>query len=704
MKIAIYKLSLIILFWRIKMVRKVVVLVSVALLSILMSAYAGGSNQQSAPSGLGEKQTAQPALIGKLEGPEIIMDISLYPKTFKEAPILAQQVKEGKLPELLKRLPDPLDVQVIKPVHEVGKYGGNLRRAFTGPADNQNGNRYNNSDRLLAFDYTGEKIVPSLAKDWKVSDDGKIITLYLRKGAKWSDGQPFTADDFLFWWNDIYQNKDIVPLPFNQLQVNGKDGIMRKIDQYTITYEFPEPFPFFAQLLAGEIVIVTGHCINGSLQNWGGLFAPAHYLKQFLPKYSSEANVNQKAKSAGYDNWISYLKMKYSWALNPELPVMTPWVTVSPNNTSTWSMERNPYFWAVDTNGNQLPYIDRITMSLAENIEVVNLRTIAGDYDIQERHLALSKLPVFIENATKGNYTVHLDPMANGADAELLFGTNYKGDAEIRKWIQTKKFRNALSIGIDRDQLNEAFWLGLGKPSSGIPDTMYGPGPEYRKVWTQYDPTLANKMLDELGLNKKDTEGFRLRTDGKGRLYLEMATVGGQFIEYTKMGEMIKQHWRKIGIDLDVKEMERSLVYTRAANDETQIIPWTNAGSELLLFTPAYTLPVDPTNALMGGSYAQWYSSNGKSGERPAEPEMIRAMDLLRKGYATIGNEQLEILHEIWKIVIEQCWAIGTVGESPAFQGVRVVKNNMGNIPERQINGGHCQTPFTSQPATWYFK
>ena len=229
---------------------------------------------------------------------------------------------------------------------------------------------------------------------------------------------------------------------------------------------------------------------------------------------------------------MSLLKNRYSWALNNELPVMTPWKTVSPINTPTWSMERNPYFWAVDTAGNQLPYIDRITMTLAENTEVANLRAIAGEYDIQERHMHLSKLPVFLENAKKGNYTVHLDPGLNGSDVAIHIGNSYEADPEISKLLKNKDFRHALALGIDRDQLNEAFWLGVGSAGSvaPAPDTIYSPGAEWNKKWGVLDVKQANELLDKVGLTKKDADGYRLRTDGKGRLRLEMVTVGGQFV------------------------------------------------------------------------------------------------------------------------------------------------------------------------------
>jgi len=645
-------------------------------------------------------------LVGKLEGPEIIRDVTQYPKKFNEAPMLAELVKAGKLPPVDKRLPDPDQVMVVKPLKEIGKYGGNWRRAFTGPADHENGNRINSTDKILFWDYTGSKIMPSLARDWKVSEDGKTTIIYLRKGAKWSDGTPFTADDFIFWYEDIYSNKQIVPTPFFEMQINGKNGVMKKIDDYTVAFEFPEPYYYFVYVLAGSTSIGAGHATRGAFQTFGGGYCPAHYIKQFLPKYSSEDAVNKKAKELGFDNWVALLKNKYSWALNPELPVMTPWRTVSPINTPTWSMERNPYYWAVDTEGNQLPYIDKITMTLAENTEVANLRAIAGEYDIQERHMGLAKLPVFLENAQKGNYTIHLDPAFNGSDVALHIGNAYEGDPEIAKLLKNKDFRHALSMGIDRDQLNEAFWLGVGTPGSTAPaeSTIYSPGPEYRKKWCTLDLKQANEILDKLGLDKKDSEGYRLRPDGKGRLRLEMITVGGQFIPYTQVGEMIKQQWKKIGIDVDIKETERNLAFGKTANNEHQIITWANDGSEMLFLFARHALPVDSAECHMGMAYAKWYASNGTQGKKPEDPEMLRAFDLFRKAYGMPEAEQIKAAQEIWKIIVEQQWSIGTVGQSPAFMGVRIVKNNMGNIPERQVNAQHARTPCSSQPTTFFFK
>ena len=646
------------------------------------------------------------SLIGKLEGPTIVLDAKDYPKSFKEAPQLADQVKAGKLPSVDKRLPEPSQLFVVKPLHEVGKYGGNWRRAFTGPADHENGNRINSIDKILTFDYTGTKIIPALARGWAVSADKKTTTIYLRKGARWSDGTPLTANDFMFWYTDIYLNKNINPNPFFEFQINGKDGVMKKIDDYTVAFEFPDPYEFFVWQLAGSTGIGGGFATRGGFQNFGGAYSPAHYLKQFLPKYSSEEAATKKAKDLGFDSWVSLLRNRYSWALNPDLPVMTPWKTVSPINTPTWAMERNPYFWGVDSAGNQLPYIDRITMTLAENTEVANLRAIAGEYDIQERHMGLAKLPVFLENAKKGNYTVRLDPALNGSDATLHIGNAYKADPEIAKWLRNKQFRQALSMGMDRDQLNEAFWLGVGTPGSvaPAPDTIYSPGAEWNQKYAKLDLKQANDMLDKIGLSKKDSEGFRQRTDGKGRLRIELVTVGGQFVPYTAIGEMIKQQLKRIGVDLDVKELERNLAFTRNGTAENQIIAWANDGSEVLYLFPRHALPVDAAEAHMGQPFARWYASGGKAGEKPDDPEMLRAMDLFREAFGAPEDKRVANAKEIWKIASEQLWSIGTVGQSPAVMGVRIVKNNMGNVPERQVNAQHARTPHSSMPISFYFK
>jgi peptide/nickel transport system substrate-binding protein len=663
-----------------------------------------GLSLAATPKGGGGKLGAK--FIGKLEGPTIILDAAAYPKKFAEAPMLAELVKAGKLPAVEQRLPKASDVMVVKPVHEIGKYGGRWRRGFTGPGDSENGNRIVSTDKILMWDYTGSKIVPCLAKSWSLSDDGKTATVNLREGMKWSDGHPFTADDFLFWYTEIYSNKALVPTPAPEFQVNGKPGKMVKKDDHTVVFEFPDPYYLFVEILAGDTLIGGGQATQMARSAYMGSYAPAHYLKQFLPSGSSEADVTKKAKDAKFDSWVSYFRNRTNWALNPDLPVLGPWRTTSPINTPTWALERNPFYYAVDTAGNQLPYIDKISMALAENLEVLNLRAIAGEYDLQERHIALPKVPVYIENQAKGNYSIHLDPQLSGSDAGFLVNTAYEADPEVAKWLTNRDFRRALALGMDRDQLNESNWLGIGTPGSAAPgdEMVFSPGKEYRKKWGVLDLKQANAMLDKMGLSKKNAEGMRQRTDGKGNLRIEIMTVGGQFLPFTQIAEMVKQQWKKIGIDGDVKETERSLAFTKTANAEHHILVWSPSGGENIFLFPRHVLPVDPAECHLGMPFAKWYATNGAKGKKPTNPEMLRAFELFRSAAGKKEAERIKIGKEIWKILVEECWVIGTVGLSPAFMGVRIAKKNMGNIPSRQTNAQHARTPNTSHPSTFYFK
>src|SRR5262245_36727953 len=541
-----------------------------------LGSHALAQGQTSAPPKLGAQ------LIGKLEGPELILDPAKWPTKFNEAPMLAELVKQGKLPPVTERVPkEPL---VIKPVHEIGRYGGTWRRGFTGPGDQENGNRIVSSDKLLFWEYTGTQPRPCIARQWLLSDDGRSVTLYLRKGHKWSDGKPFTADDFVFWYEDMCGNKDITPVPHPDFMINGKSGVLKKIDETTVLFEFPEPNYLFLDILAGSTAMGGGQALWQMAGRTMGAYAPAHHLKQFHPKYIGVDQANPKAKAANFDGWLSYIKNRWDWTLNPELPVLTPWKVVTPINNPTWVMERNPFFYEVDTAGNQLPYIDRIQMTVAENLEVLNLRAIAGQYDLQDRHTAMTKLPVFLENRDTVGYDVRLDPALNGADATLQINHAYDADPEIAKWLLTADFRRALSIGIDRDQLNETFWLGIGIPGSVAPaeSTPYSPGPEWRKKWSTLDVKQANALLDKIGLTKKDGEGYRLRLDGKGRLRIEILTAAGSFMPHTQIAEMIQQQWKKIGVQADIKEVERSLFETRMRNNEQQISIWANDGTEFL--------------------------------------------------------------------------------------------------------------------------
>jgi peptide/nickel transport system substrate-binding protein len=535
-----------------------------------------------------------------------------------------------------------------------------------------------------------------------MEDGGRTLLISLRRGQKWSDGQPFTADDFVFWFEDMFQNKELVPTPPVQMSINRKAIAIEKVDDTTVAFRAPDPYLVLPTVLTG-LNRIGGQAENGHL-GMGG-YAPAHYLKQFLPKYTPQAELDQKVKEAGFDNWVNLIKFKGDWTQNTELPVVSVWKTTSPANSPNWVLERNPYSIWVDTEGNQLPYIDKVQMQLAENLEVLNLRAIAGEIDFQARHIDLGKLPVFIENQQKGNYKVHLDPANFGSDAPLRINMSYKADAEIAKWLNNKDFRIAMSLGIERDQLNEALWLGMGTPGSYIigEDSPYNPGPQYRTLNMQHDPKKANELLDSIGLSKKGSEGYRVRTDNGQRLRIELMTQSGVFFPLTKVAEMVREQWKEIGLQADVKENERSLAEKLIAANEHQIgIRAADGIEDIWAQDPGNAFPSSGTS-YNGPLYGTWFASGGRQGEEPP-PRMKEMMELYWKSMGVTDEERIPLGKQIWTILAEELWSIGTVGLSPATVGVRVVKNTMGNIPDRLFNSASHKSPGSSLPMTYYFK
>ena len=647
---------------------------------------------------------SQSGLVGQLENPTIVIDQAQWPKQFQEAPSLADLVKAGKLPSVDQRLPS--EPMVLKPLRSVGKYGGTWRRGFLGPGDSENGNRIRSADKLLFWDVTGTKITPNVAKGWEMTPDGKRTTIFLRKGMKWSDGAPFTADDFVFWFEDMYQNKDLIKSPAPEFSVKGKQGRLIKVDETTVAFEFDEPHFLFPSQLAGDTQVGGGQSRLQSEERELGLYAPAHYLKKFLPKYSSVDAANQAAKAAGFDNWAQFFKIKSDWRLNPDVPTLSAWRMVLPINGQTWVLERNPYFWAVDSAGNQLPYIDKVQLTLAENPEVINLRAIAGEFDYMERFIDLAKLPVFLENAQRGKYKVHLDPGFNGSDSELKFNFAYRLDPEIQKWFANRDFCRALALGIDREQINQAFFLGLGVSGSPIPADIIpqSPGKEWRDRWAVLDVAKANALLDGVGLKKKDAEGFRVRTDNGERLRIQIDVPQTLSPTWPQQAEMIVQQWRAIGIAADMRLFERSLFYTRVRNDQEQMVLFSNNGSESLFLYTLPVLPVDPQSSFGGAAYAQWYTSNGTAGIAPTDPMLLKGFDLLRSAASQPEEQRTEIAKELWRMLVDEVWSIGLVGQSPAYMGTRVVNERLENVPARTCTSQHCRTPWGGHPEQWFYK
>jgi peptide/nickel transport system substrate-binding protein len=635
-------------------------------------------------------------LIGEYEGPTIITDPAQFPTEFHEAPELAALVAEGELPPVEERLPVREDLMVYEPLEEVGTYGGVWKGGYTGPADWWNAYRISGTDYPLYRDPSFTEVVPNVLKDVEISEDGQVFDLYLREGMRWSDGAPFTADDWLFWYEDML-NEPAFNISDAGFSPNGEPGVMEKIDDYHIRITFSVPYAFFKQLLSSSY----GHT---QASGRAGLYHPKHYLSQFHAKYIGEEEANRRAAEEGYENWVLWFQAKGSTRANLELPVITPWVQVTDNTASVWVFERNPYYWQVDTAGNQLPYIDRIELTLVANAEVINIRAIAGEFDFQEQYLDLKNLPIFLETAADRGYKVYLDPGDYGSEVQFRPNQNYDVDPYIGELLRNVDFRRALSLGINRDEINDVIFLGMGVVGSPIPapHNPYYPGDEYRTLWHTYEPEQANAMLDSLGLDQRDSEGFRLRTDNGQRLVLSTVIVD-QGSHFYGVAEMVRDQWRDIGIYLDVSVMDRVLADEYEKTGEIMLYCWNNDGSDTL-FLPSRAkkvLPIDRVSVI-ARHWGEWYQTRGESGEEP--PERIKeGLEMLRRGPFVSEEERFRLGQEIWKIHVDEVIAIGTVGLVPQFVAVRVVNENMRNVPERLYNSPLSKHPSIGRPQTWFF-
>ncbi len=638
--------------------------------------------------------------LGKFEGPVVITDPAKFPKTLKEAPELAALVQQGKLPPVAQRVGQ--DQLVIQPVHGVGKYGGTLRKAVTGGlAGDLAGHRFVPGPASLLFvDYENSKVVPNIARAYELSADNKVITVQLRRGMKWSDGEPFTADDILFWYEDIYNNEEIHPGDSPDLLVNGKKVVIEKVDQYTVRYVSPE-----ANTLLLWILAAPANDLGGSFrQELGrGGYAPKHYFQRYHAKYVGEEAANKLAATAKFNGWVSHIKALMSWKANAELPVVYPWIVKVPlTNPFSWVLERNPYYVGVDTDGNQLPYIGVVQHVAVESTEVVTLRATSGELDYQEALFGVAKLPVLIENQQRGGYKVSLDPQEGGIGIALTLA--YDEDPELGELLRSVDFRRALSLGVDRDQMNEALFLGTGTVGSPAPSetSRFFPGTEWQTKWHTLDVAKANQLLDGIGYARKDAEGYRLRKDGKGHVRLTFMVVD-RITDFAALAEMLKQQWQKIGIDLSLEPIASSLALQRIMANTAQMTGNVVGTEDPFLFTGTLTPGGGGYTAIMGVPYAAWYSSGGKTGKEP--PAIVKqAIDLLAKGRTGVSDqERINIGKQLFQIAIDNVFTIGIVG-SDLSGGIRIAKTNVGNVPGRTLNSNALMSPAGVMPQTFYFK
>jgi peptide/nickel transport system substrate-binding protein len=609
---------------------------------------------------------------------------------YKESPALAEQVKAGKLPPVDQRLPEsPLVVPVVE---RTGQYGGVWRRAFLGPADFNNYVRVV-YDALVRFSPDGAKIEPKIAAGWESSPDFRTWTIKLRKGARWSDGAPFTADDILFWHKDVLLNKDLTPvLPGWARNGDGTPVTVEKVDAQTIKFVYKQPATLFLTALANQ---------DGGDRTYA-VFLPAHYLKKFHPGHAKKEDVDKAVQAAGFKTWTELFAARNAPFENPERPTMTAWVPVTRAGDQVFTLRRNPYFIGVDPAGNQLPYIDEVRFTFFADIQALNLAAIAGDFDMQERHIQMTNYPIFKDNEKSGKYRVITWPTFGGADAVVAFNQSYKADPEVGKLLASKEFRIALSHAVNRDQIKQSVFLGLGEPRQGVPAPWHPffPGDEWAKKYTQYNPDEANKLLDGVGLTKKDAQGTRLLPSGKP-VSIELSVVPA-FAEWRDIAQLVAKDWEKVGVKVVVQIRERALHFKMREANELQTEMW---NEDTTAFPYTGNAKVDVRNSPIlktAPLFKQWYETKGKEGMEPPAP-IKRIVELVDQARTVGPDGQVKAAQEIYRLWADNLYEIGTIGLTPMVQGVVVANTRFRNVPTTLGNDWPLRSPGNARVEQFFF-
>jgi peptide/nickel transport system substrate-binding protein len=613
---------------------------------------------------------------------------------YHEAPILAAMVQAGELPPVDERLPkEPLVEEVVD---QIGTYGGTLRRGFLGPSDHNNYTRVV-YDALVRNSPDGTEVIPHIAKGWESNDDFTQWKVFLREGMKWSDGAPFTADDIMFWYEKIALNKDLSPgVPVWMQNSDGSAAKVEKLDDTTVQWTFAQPNTAFLANLAnmdGADKFITNLA-----------FVPAHYMKQFHPDFVDKAELDAKVAARGFQTWTELFTVEAFPHTSGHRPTTAAWM---PEGTTVadevFVIKRNPYYFVVDKEGNQLPYLDEVRFSFFADAETLNLAAIGGQIDMQGRHIKMSNYPVLVENAEKGGYRVLTYPTFGGSDAVLMLNQTYKNDPEIAKLLQTKDFRIALSYAIDREAIKELAFLGIGEARQPVPapNHPYYPGDEYAHKYTEHDVDKANALLDGIGLTERDADGMRLLPNDQ-RLDLEISIVP-QFGNWPDIGQLVVENWADVGVRAHVEIRERTPHFAMRDSGDLMIEIW-NEDTTAFPFSGQPKFDVRSNPGLTLAPLSQIYiNTNGAQGVPPA-PELQHLMDIIDEAKISGKERQIELAHELFRIWADEVYEIGTVGLTPMVQGVIVANLKLHNVPETAGNDWPLRTPGNTRPEQYFFE
>ena len=611
------------------------------------------------------------------------------PTSFGESPIWAEKVAKGDLPPIEQRL--PAEPQIIKTFEGIGEYGGTWRRAFTSPRDGQNYDRISHDWPMLT-DIDTVTPRPHVVDQWDIVDD-LVFTYHLREGIRWSDGEPLTTADFKFAHEEISYNDEINPGRGKRLSYTEFSPLFEVLDEYTYRYTFDQPTPVWTD----SMIDFWGFTLHGRVGH--PPYAPTHFVKQYHMDFGDQDWILSQSEDAGFSSWGSWFNEMNDSLRNVGMPTIAAWDLTSPITDPLYEFYRNPYYYEIDEAGNQLPYIDRISMTLTEDSEVLNLKAIAGEFDFQARHIQPDKLPVLLQNADKGGYTV--DVVASTAGGwGFSFNQTWQGDAEVEKWMRNRDFRIATSLSFDRAEINEVVYLGLAANQAVVPHPAvpFYLGPEYDHKNATYDVDRANEILDSIGLDKKDSNGMRLRTDGGGVLQIEVSYVEGYFLDWGVSVEMVEGYYEAIGIDIFQKPVSHEAIWGWRANNLAQ----------------QYMGGCGLYNPTEGESFVsqlinEWYQSDGEKGVAPGDPVMdpngtIKKLGDLGYAYQRLAKaDRTPFYIEGWKLVHDEMYCPSGPAYPPGSYSIIAIKDNLRNFPFG-VPHDTPQFPGEFHPDSWYFE
>jgi peptide/nickel transport system substrate-binding protein len=579
---------------------------------------------------------------------------------YQEAPMLAELVQQGSLPPVDQRLPTN---PCVLPVHDgIGNYGGTIHRAFKGVSDRWGPTKAN--DHFLAWFDKDLNLIPRLVESWEINDDASEWTFHLREGTKWSDGTEFTSDDIVWWYKNEMSNQDLWPSPYIKWTVTvGADKIFMDLeapDQYTVKMKFARPKTLFMY----DLTRGTG------MEAFGvGCLTPAHYMQQFHIDFVDDpAALEAAATEAGFENWAAYYLDRNWWYMNPERPTLQPWRAKNALSEELFVMERNPYYYGVDPEGNQLPYLDTIQHRLFEADEVLNLWVTNGEIDFQARRLAMANYTLYKESEASGDYHVFVQKTAGHKCLQCNLTTK---NERLREFFNERNVRIALSLAVDRNQLNELAYDGFYTPRQYSPmeeSPQYYP--KLSSVYLDYSPDEANRLLDEAGYTEKDADGFRLWKDGSGET-LSFEIVGtweaGQPDEDAV--QLITKYFADVGVKAAYKYNERSLYQERFESNDIEAAYW-GGDRSLLPLAPLAVIfrgyQTDRPWACAWGLYL--HDPNDPNAEKPPEGHWINDIwNIWDQVEAEVNpDKQTEMFNQILDIWAEELPMPGYLGNQPA--------------------------------------